>query len=115
MNVAINLFDEDGPNLIPGIEKFGKFVLVEQVWNYIDESAYFDQGAYGGPRPEGQTSEIEFSFHRCSLADDYPKFYAPDAEFEGSILAIFESLLCLDNPEDIKFFGNFNTDLGVQY
>lgn len=37
-NIAFNIFDEEGPNLIPGIEKFGKFVLTEQIWNYVPDS-----------------------------------------------------------------------------
>ena len=48
------------------------------------------------------------------MADDFQKFYAPSPSFQGVVSTIFESLLCLDNPEDVKFFGNFNTDLGNQ-
>ena len=46
------------------------------------------------------------------MADDFQNFYAPAPSFVGSVPTMFESLLCLDNPEDVYIFGNWDGDLG---
>lgn len=49
------------------------------------------------------------------MEDDWNNFYDPDEIFADSIKSMFTSMMCIDHPEEIKFYGNFNTDLGVQY
>lgn len=64
--------------MIPGVERFGKFVLTEQVWNYLSDDAEFDTAAFAGERPASGLTLKEVKLHTCSLDKDWPNFYPPD-------------------------------------
>ena len=76
------------------------------------EDAFFYSDMFGAERPEDGLYIKEFDLHQCTVDEDLQKFYAPDSPYVNFVSSTFETLLCLDHPEDIKFFGNYNTDLG---
>ena len=111
-NVAFGVFTSD----LSTLENFAKyFTITANLFSYAQAGEVGTKIPMALLKDKTWTTVDNLNFykdlkiHKCTNADN-ANFYDPNTNYETTINEVFPSMFCLENLEQINFYGNFNTD-----